>query len=589
MATVRFTHTDSWIGEIPTESWEYTIPKQKRYGVAVFRIPEGHAVRSSRFINKSGGFLVSIYNEALGVWNGIVNQRVRIEQDGTMTVTAVQQSVVVEAPVVLGGVAEDAFMYAPAGLIAKSAVISALTGNAHLNVKPGTFLLAPPAVPQFSLTDIKTLGDILSDLEEQSGQTWEIDENSNFNWVADAGRFHENLYCQGADFDWLGTEYHINEKLSYVVGINRNGQRWTASAPITAEFDAWPKAGIISVDTIDETVLRLEVEAAIAANYQARITHRLGFKPAGPRAGRVTADVSSSTNGIPFGLVLMNPESAYENYRNIREGDYLLIMMPKGDLDPICRLVQVTERKFGDNFSRVECEVQEIPDFDSFSVQAAIRNTRIVPVPVQGSELAAILARLPVGAGGTASTIATIVKDANIDSMQAAKLLGRLTYPQIESVSAPAIQPGNLANNVKLRPEDLRTGTMASGVTIGGAQISGPVASATSASSATTAATATNLASLAGLPNGATPVGVTVTGAQVTSPVANASLAAAVAAGGVDAAALANRVVGTAKTDLTRNNNPGLSAGAAESVPATPKAWVQVTMNDGTTGWAPIY
>lgn len=475
-------HTSSIPTELNVLSQEWVHPSQKVLGSLRARIPRTSAAYRSAYINKDGGFRLATFHDALGPWYGVVNQPLDFDADGAAVLTAIQVGAVAQAPIMTSGMI---FRYATAATIVKAALANALQGNAHIPIRPGAFVEAPPLVPYYKL-DGQTFDRVLFDMEGAVGQEPEFAPDSAlawsfaFNWKPAADTLYAPILVDGADIVYQGSQIRLDERAARVIGVDRNGRKYTATATDLAAFDAFPREVVISVDTTSEATLAIETEAALALRRYPRVTHRFHLAPASPYASGTTATVSDDVSRLRYAFTYRR-ESALAAWRGIREGSFVKILVPGACMDGVATLARVVRRSFSDSAAYPTIEAEEVRPLNAQTVQAASRNTRIVPVAPAGTRLAMLINGM---SGGGSGKPPGYFGEAEILELAAASIQGLISPAQIEKIF--------------------------------GSQVSGAVASAVSA---TTAATATALASLSGLPSGTVPAGVTVPGAQVSGAV----------------------------------------------------------------------
>jgi hypothetical protein len=80
------------------------------------------------------------------------------------------------------------FRSVPAGAIAMNAVRDGVLGLGTATILPGSIVIGAPAVTMdFSG---QTVLQVLQHLTDASGQTWMLDNDMRFHWVAQQGRYH---------------------------------------------------------------------------------------------------------------------------------------------------------------------------------------------------------------------------------------------------------------------------------------------------------------------------------------------------------------------------------------------------------------
>lgn len=189
-------------------------------GSARLRIPRNSQVWDSEYINEDGGMLVDIQTPA-GLWRGISGVPA-FSPDG-MEITA--QHIMAWAK--LRHVGNRTFAGVTAGDIVRRCVQDALGGLASVPVTLGPILVAPPVIGLYT-TKGQSLLSVLTDMQNQTGQAWVINDLLQFVWVQQVGKYREATLIDDGRFLTSLSRTALSEQFAEDIEVEQSGRTFTA-------------------------------------------------------------------------------------------------------------------------------------------------------------------------------------------------------------------------------------------------------------------------------------------------------------------------------------------------------------------------
>lgn len=189
-------------------------------GSASLRIARDSLAWDSDIINEQGGMLVDIHTAA-GLWRGIADRP-------TYTPAGMElEALHINAWATIRHVATGRRMFGvTAGAVAKRAVRDALVGLGSVPVTMGAILEAPPLINY--AFDGQSLISVLTDLQNQTGQTWLIDDLLRFAWVQQVGKYQELTVIDDGQFLGHLSGDRLADQYLETVEIEQSGRTFTA-------------------------------------------------------------------------------------------------------------------------------------------------------------------------------------------------------------------------------------------------------------------------------------------------------------------------------------------------------------------------
>lgn len=254
-------HTNTLTIDLPVNSLSWAGTFSRQLGTAELFVPRDSPAYSERYIRLDGGSRVTISDQRLGIWRGIVTEQ-RWESRG-LTLYCQEIGLLAGSRVV----GRRVFEATTPGVIAAAAFRDAF-GGGLVGIRPGTFTSAPPLLYGYQFS-AQSFSQVLSDLMAQSGQEWEIDDAGAFNWQPRVGTSHPTLLVEGQDLRNVQFQTSISETatevLAYLPATSsaQGGERVAAQASDVAASAAWPAQRVVSLTTGAATEARGQLLRAL--------------------------------------------------------------------------------------------------------------------------------------------------------------------------------------------------------------------------------------------------------------------------------------------------------------------------------------
>lgn len=199
-------------------SVEWTMSDLRQHGESKVFIPRNSAAWISTVINDDGGFFFDIPT-SFGRWRGIADVPEYTDAGASITVRNVTHWMAIR------NVGTRTFYGLTPGAIAKEAFRHGIQTAVPLTL--GTILEAPPIMPNYEFRG-QSVMDVLTDVSELSGQTWEIDDDFQFNWIPRQGNQYETwIIDDGKLLSNIKTS-SLSDTYSEITETDEEGRKFTA-------------------------------------------------------------------------------------------------------------------------------------------------------------------------------------------------------------------------------------------------------------------------------------------------------------------------------------------------------------------------
>jgi hypothetical protein len=210
-------------------------------GTASFFLPRTSPVWDSGVLATKGGQAVKVTN-GRKVWLGVADVPTWQEDGADITALEIGEWVGIQQ---ISRAHE--FYSATAGLIVGVAFREAFSGIASLPITIGPIVEAAPIISRYSFSPGQSLLSILGDMQDQSGQTWDIDHATGVvRWQMSAGRYHEGLHVDGGRLVESIKPGALRDRYQQVTEYDQRTRRsftaWDGSTP-----PLWPAKTSIEV------------------------------------------------------------------------------------------------------------------------------------------------------------------------------------------------------------------------------------------------------------------------------------------------------------------------------------------------------
>lgn len=202
-------------------------------GSARLRIPRESAAWSADVISESGGFLVDILTPA-GKWLGIADAPTWTANGSGMDVRAQHVTAWAKTRHVS---ASRTFVGCTAGAIVRRAVADALVGLGSVPVTIGTIVEAPPVIALYEFKR-QSLLSVLTDMQDQTGQQWVIDDLLRFSWRQQVGRYREVTIIDDGKYVGNLQRTPLADQYAEDIEVEQGGRAFTARNPEAPAL--WP-------------------------------------------------------------------------------------------------------------------------------------------------------------------------------------------------------------------------------------------------------------------------------------------------------------------------------------------------------------
>ncbi len=180
---VRIGRHNGLLLDLPaTVTWEATAGQS--LGSATISVPRDSAAWSDEVISEYGAFLVQALSPA-GIWSGIADS-----PTWTPAGMSFRAQHLMSWARVRHVSTSRRFAGVVAGVIVQRAIQDALIGLGSAPVTIGPVVMAPPVIANYEFRG-QSLLSVLADMQNQTGQSWQIDDVLRFSWVQRVGRYRE--------------------------------------------------------------------------------------------------------------------------------------------------------------------------------------------------------------------------------------------------------------------------------------------------------------------------------------------------------------------------------------------------------------
>lgn len=199
-------------------SVEWTMSDLRQHGEAKVTIPRDSAAWAEEVIADNGGFFFEIPTP-FGTWRGIADVPKYTDVGADITLRSVTHWLSIR------NVGNRTYYGLTPGAIAKEAIKQGL--KTSVPVTEGTILQAPPFLPVYEFRGQSVL-DIFTDLSEQSGQTWEINDQFQVSWLPRQGNHYETWIIDDGKLLKDIQLGNLGDQYSEVIEIDDVGRVYTA-------------------------------------------------------------------------------------------------------------------------------------------------------------------------------------------------------------------------------------------------------------------------------------------------------------------------------------------------------------------------
>lgn len=204
-----------------TPTWEAA--GGQSIGSARIRIGRESAAWNSDVVDERGGFLVEILSPA-GRWLGIADAPVWQANGSGMEVRAQHIHAWANTRHVS---ASRVMVGCTAGAIVRRAVLDALTGLGSVPVTLGSFVEAPPVIALYVFKR-QSLMSVLTDMQNQTGQQWQIDDLLRFHWKQQTGRYREITIIDDGRYVTNLQRTPLSDRYAEDIEVEPSGRTFTA-------------------------------------------------------------------------------------------------------------------------------------------------------------------------------------------------------------------------------------------------------------------------------------------------------------------------------------------------------------------------
>lgn len=114
-----------------------------------------------------------------------------------------------------------------AGAIARRAVIDAMISLGSVPITLGSFVESPPVIAAFDFRG-QSLMSVLTDLQNQSGQSWMLDERLRFHWRSQTGRYREITLVDDGKYVGNLQRTPLADQYAEDIEVEQSGRTFTA-------------------------------------------------------------------------------------------------------------------------------------------------------------------------------------------------------------------------------------------------------------------------------------------------------------------------------------------------------------------------
>lgn len=216
----------------------FSTSNSQSFGSAKLTIPRNSAAWDDQIISERGGFLVQVFTP---VGNATLIANTPAYTPAGMTVEALH-------PAAWCGIRHVSpsrtLVGLPAGAIAQLAVKDALMGLGAVPVTIGPILQSPPIINEYRFQR-QTLLSVLTDLQKQTGQQWQLDESLQFRWVAQTGKYREVILLDDGKFLDRLQRTPLADQHREHIEVDPAGRTYTAHDRTTPAL--WPSQEIVRI------------------------------------------------------------------------------------------------------------------------------------------------------------------------------------------------------------------------------------------------------------------------------------------------------------------------------------------------------
>lgn len=208
-------------------------------GSATVRLNRDSAAWHEDVISEFGGMLVRISTPA-GDWMGIADSPVFSPAGAELRcqhIHAWMKTQHVSTVRRLHGLT--------AGAIARRALQDAMIGLGSVPVTPGSFVEAPPVLAAVDFRG-QSLLSVLTDLQNQTGQVWVLDNRLRFHWRQQGGQYREHTLIDDGQYLSTLQRTPLADQYAQDIEVERSGRTFTARNPDAPAL--WPAQRITRVD-----------------------------------------------------------------------------------------------------------------------------------------------------------------------------------------------------------------------------------------------------------------------------------------------------------------------------------------------------
>lgn len=232
---VKLTGQKSIMLDLPCEL-TFSTSNSQSFGSAKLTIPRHSAAWNPDIISERGGFLVQVFSQ---VGNATLIANTPVYTPTGMTVEALH----VTAWCDIRHVSPSRTLVGmTAGAIAQLAVKDALMGLGSVPITIGPILQAPPIVNEYRFQR-QTLLSVLTDLQKQTGQQWQLDESLQFRWVSQTGKYREFVLIDDGRFLDRLQRTPLADQHRERIEVEQSGRTFTAHDRTTPLL--WPSQEIV--------------------------------------------------------------------------------------------------------------------------------------------------------------------------------------------------------------------------------------------------------------------------------------------------------------------------------------------------------
>lgn len=179
LGSIRGAQTSVTIDLPATVEWK--LSDLREHGEAQITLTRNSAAWIEEVLSDEGGFFVEIPTR-FGVWRGIADVPTFSPEGAKMVVRNITHWAAIRL------VGTRTYYGLTAGALAREAIRQGLLTALPITI--GTILEAPPIIPEYEFRGQSVL-DVFTDLSEETGQTWEINDDFQISWIPKQGIFRE--------------------------------------------------------------------------------------------------------------------------------------------------------------------------------------------------------------------------------------------------------------------------------------------------------------------------------------------------------------------------------------------------------------